>query len=247
MWADKYQDYMYDLVKRVVDEIGPRPACSEAERKLGRMLCEGWRPICDRVETEPFTCRPGAFLGVIRVSVVLFFASIVLYWFYPFAAFVVAVLSLVALVFELVRYREFIDFIFLPEQGENIVGTIWPRGETKRRVIVSAHQDSAYEFRLWRLFGNAAVPIMILALLAYNLLRLCGQESLREDNGNLANRASHRKKAQRRRLRTVMQDLIYTASRISFHARRMHLSFGRYNPWSAVWQNLYRGFMVPVT
>ena len=165
MRADKYQDHMYDLVKRVVDEIGPRPACSEAERKLGRMLCEGWRPICDRVETEPFTCRPGAFLGVIRVSVVLLFASIVLYWFYPFAAFVAAALSLIALVFELVRYREFIDFLYFPEQGENIVGTICPRGETGKRVIVSAHQDSAYEFRLWRVFGNAAVPIMVLALL----------------------------------------------------------------------------------
>jgi hypothetical protein len=89
--------------------------------------------------------------------------------------------------------------------------------------------------------------IMTLALLAYNLLRLCGQESLREDNGNLENRAPHRKKAQRRRLRTVMQDLIYMAARISFHARRLHLSFGRYNPWTVVWQNLYRGFMIPVT
>ena len=89
--------------------------------------------------------------------------------------------------------------------------------------------------------------IMTLALTAYNLLRLCGQESLREDNGNLEKRASHRKNAQRRRLRTVMQDLMYMASRISFHARRMYLSFGRYNPWSEVWQNLYRGFMVPVT
>ena len=89
--------------------------------------------------------------------------------------------------------------------------------------------------------------IMTLALLAYNLLRLCGQESLREDNGNLENRAPHRKKAQRRRLRTVMQDLIYMASRISFHARRLHLSFGRYNPWAVVWRNLYRGFMIPVT
>jgi Transposase DDE domain group 1 len=89
--------------------------------------------------------------------------------------------------------------------------------------------------------------IMTLALMAYNLLRLCGQESLREDNGNMENRASHRKKAQRRRLRTVMQDLIYMASRISFHARRLYLSFGRYNPWTVVWQNLYLGFMIPVT
>jgi hypothetical protein len=89
--------------------------------------------------------------------------------------------------------------------------------------------------------------IMTLALMAYNLLRLCGQESLREDNGNLEKRAPQRKKAQRRRLRTVMQDLIYMASRITFHARRVYLSFGRYNPWVSVWQNIYRGFMVPVT
>jgi len=52
------------------------------------------------------------------------------------------------------------------------------------------------------------------ALMAYYLLRLCGQESFREDNGNLEKHAFHRKKAQRRRLRTVMQDLIYMASRI---------------------------------
>jgi hypothetical protein len=89
--------------------------------------------------------------------------------------------------------------------------------------------------------------IMALALLAYNLLRLCGQESLREDNGNLTNRAAYRKKATRRRLRTVIQDFIYMAGRISFHARRLYISFGRYNPWAAVWENLYRGFMAPIT
>jgi hypothetical protein len=89
--------------------------------------------------------------------------------------------------------------------------------------------------------------ILTLALLAYNLLRLCGQESLREDNGNLTNRAVYRKKAARRRLRTVIQDFIYMAGRISFHARRLYISFGRYNPWTVVWENLYRGFMAPVT
>jgi hypothetical protein len=163
--TDKYQDYMYDLVKRAIDEIGPRPACSESEKMLGRLLAEEWEPICDRVETEPFVCRPGAFLGVIRLSLVLWMASIILYWFYPFAALIMAALSLSALVLELGRYREFVDFLFLPEQGENIVGTICPRGDIKRRVIVSAHLDSAYEFRLWRLFGTAALPLMGFAVL----------------------------------------------------------------------------------
>lgn len=89
--------------------------------------------------------------------------------------------------------------------------------------------------------------IMSFALLAYNLLRLCGQESLREDNGNLANRAPYRKQAQRRRLRTVMQDIIYMAARISFHARRQYMSFGCHNPWTIVWRNIYLRFMIPVT
>jgi hypothetical protein len=179
MQADKYQDYMYSLVKGMIDEIGPRPACSEAEKKLGRSLAEGWRLICDQVETEPFTCRPGAFLGAIRLSAVLCLASIVLYWFYPFAAFVTAALSLSALILELGRYREFTDFLFLPEEGENVVGTICPRGETKKRVIVSAHQDSAYEFRLWRLFGTAAVPLMITVMLGILLvLGVCAARTI---------------------------------------------------------------------
>jgi hypothetical protein len=88
---------------------------------------------------------------------------------------------------------------------------------------------------------------MTLALLAYNLLRLCGQESLREDNGNLANRAHYRKKGERRRLRRLMQGLMYMDVRISFHARRLYLSLGRCNPWSAVWRNIYRGFLIPIT
>jgi aminopeptidase YwaD len=78
---------------------------------------------------------------------------------------VIAALGLIMLILELVRYREFIDFLYLPEQGENIVGTIRPCGETKRRVIISAHLDSAYEFRLWRMFGTAAIPLMGLAML----------------------------------------------------------------------------------
>lgn len=164
MQADKYQDYMYGLVKRVIDEIGPRPACSEAEKKLGLLVAEEWRPVCDRIETEPFTCHPGAFLGFIPLSVLMYFAAAVLYWFYPFAAFVLAAIGLSMVVFELVRYREFVDFLFRSEQGENVVGIVRPRGEVRRRVIVSAHLDSAYEFRLWRLFGNAAVPLMALAV-----------------------------------------------------------------------------------
>lgn len=94
-------------------------------------------------------------------------------------------------------------------------------------------------------FATNAI-VLLLGMLAYNLLRLCGQESLREDSGNIQQRPTYRRKAFRRRLRTVMQDLIYMACRITHHAKKWRISFGIYNPWSRIWLSIYLKFREPV-
>ena len=95
-------------------------------------------------------------------------------------------------------------------------------------------------------FSTNAV-VMMIGMLAYNLLRLCGQESLREDNGNIMQRPCFRRKAGRRRLRTVMQDLMYMACKITHRARKWFIAFGRYSHWSKVWLSIYTRFREPVT
>jgi hypothetical protein len=89
--------------------------------------------------------------------------------------------------------------------------------------------------------------VLLLGMLAYNILRLCGQESLREDNGNLEKRPSYRRRAGRRRLRTVIQDLVYLAGRVILHARRVYISFGVNSHWGEVWNNLYLRFLAADT
>jgi len=169
MLAHRYTDYMYTLVKRVIDEIGPRPSCSKEEKKLGRFLVEEWKPICDRVDVETFTCSPSAFLGFIPLSVLLYFSAVILYWFFPPVSPVMAIISLSMVFFEL-RYREFVDFLFPRKQGENIIGVIRPRDEPRRRVIVSGHLDSAYEFNLLYYLKNAAIPIVTIAIVGLVIL-----------------------------------------------------------------------------
>jgi hypothetical protein len=164
---------MFGLLKRVIDEIGPRPSCSDEEKRLGRLLVEEWKPFCDRVDVETFTCSPTAFLGFIRVSVLLFFAAVILYWFYPLASFIIAAVSFSMVFFEFLRYREFIDFLFPRKQGENIMGTIRPKGEAARRVIVSAHMDSAYEFNLIYYLRNFAIPIVAITIIGV-VIAFCG-------------------------------------------------------------------------
>jgi len=75
--------------------------------------------------------------------------------------------------------------------------------------------------------------VLLLGMVAYNVLRLIGQESLEGDDIPI------RKRVTRRRLRSVMQDMIYLACRVVRHARQLALSFGRHCPWFETWRRVY--------
>lgn len=78
--------------------------------------------------------------------------------------------------------------------------------------------------------------VLLLGMVAYNLLRLIGQASLQEAGVPI------RKQVARRRVRSVMQDLVYLACRLVKHARRWTLSFGRNCPWLKAWRRVYLRF-----
>lgn len=75
--------------------------------------------------------------------------------------------------------------------------------------------------------------ILHLAVLAYNLLRIVGQESLKVDD------APVRKQVKRRRIRTVIQNLITIATKLVYHARQHTLKFGSQSAWFATFTRVY--------
>lgn len=76
--------------------------------------------------------------------------------------------------------------------------------------------------------------ILSLATLAYNCLRLLGQRALR-----LKHLLPRSVTVTRRRLRSVLQDLIYVACKVVSHARWRTLKFGRHCPWFSMIKELY--------
>lgn len=78
--------------------------------------------------------------------------------------------------------------------------------------------------------------VLLLGMVAYNLLRMIGQESLREADAPIRRRVS------RRRVRSVMQDLVYLACQLVKQARHWTLSFGRHCPWLTTWRRVYLRF-----
>lgn len=80
--------------------------------------------------------------------------------------------------------------------------------------------------------------ILHLAMLTYNMLRIIGQISLEEsDPDELL--GIRKKKVTRRRIRTVMQDLMYMAGRMVTRSRYWYLSFGQLNPFSRLMERIY--------
>jgi len=77
--------------------------------------------------------------------------------------------------------------------------------------------------------------ILTLSVLAFNILRMCGQAAI--DSGYVP-----RREVKRRRLRKVIQDLMYIAVRIISHARRLKLALSRYNPFREAWIQTYLAF-----
>jgi hypothetical protein len=89
--------------------------------------------------------------------------------------------------------------------------------------------------------GKFATNALILACaqLAYNILRWIGQ------NGLLGPDAPPRHRAKRRRIRTVMQELMYLAARLIHTGRRLKLAFGFGCPVVPIFRRLYTRLAYP--
>jgi hypothetical protein len=81
--------------------------------------------------------------------------------------------------------------------------------------------------------------VLELTILAYNILRMMGQESLMKDDARKMKRP-----VKRRRLRTVIGNLVLIAGHIKQHGRRVMLALGRSNVWHHPFMRLYQRFVL---
>ena len=137
--------------RRIIDACGPRPAGSEASLKAAGLIAEDLKKHCDRTEVQAFACHPLAFLGMSWLVAPLgLVAAALLFFGYPYSAGLVAFAAAAVGTAEFAYYRELLDPLFPKKKCTNVVGVIEPKGPALRQVVVSAHHDSAFEFRYLR-------------------------------------------------------------------------------------------------
>lgn len=134
-------------------------------------------------------------------------------------------------------------------EGDTQVNTWWTNlGMTDREVIglyhahgecEQFHSEIKTDMDVERLPSGKFETnelVLELTILAYNILRMIGQESI----GRKGTGTKH--KVRRRRLRTVIGNMIMMASHVTEHARQLLIGLGRSNIWRHAFAEVYTAF-----
>ena len=79
--------------------------------------------------------------------------------------------------------------------------------------------------------------VLELTMIAYNILRMLGQETVNQA------KAPSKRIVSRKRIRTVIQNIIHFAGQLTKHARQLFLSISRSNAWADAFLGLVQRFV----
>ncbi len=172
-------------IKKVCKDIGPRPAGYEGEKKGQDYVEKLMTPIADEVKRESFTLSPKAFMSwvmidgalalVAAILGILCFTGIVppaIETVLRVISIVLVVLAVFFLLGEFLFYKKVLDPFFKKAESSNVICTRKASGETKRRIIIGGHMDTAYEWRYTHLGGAKMVTFIVVTAILSLLITL---------------------------------------------------------------------------
>ena len=154
----EYANYAFKNIKIMCKNFGPRPVGSEAEEKAQNYMLEELNKYCDSAVRESFRCSDKAFMAWVPVCAILLIAASVLFTF-GLAAVSLGIVALVLFLIlgEFIFYKPVLDVFFPKKTSGNVIGVRKAEEETKKRIILSGHTDSAYEWTFTYHGGRPAV------------------------------------------------------------------------------------------
>ncbi len=172
-------------IRKVCKEIGPRPAGYEGETKGQDYVEKLMTPIADEVRREKFTLSPKAFMSWVMIDGILALVAAILgilcfalrmpdavEMTMKIVSIVLVVLAVFFLVGEFLFYKKVLDPFFKKEESSNVVCVRKASGETKRRIIIGGHMDTAYEWRYTYLGGPKLVTTVVVSAVLSLLITL---------------------------------------------------------------------------
>lgn len=168
-------DYTVKEITNVIKRYGPRESGNKNCLATQKHIKKEMDTFCDETGFEPYKMAPKAFLQwtkFVSVSIILavvvclilvftnVFSGIGGHDFFVPQCIVGGVIAvgLFITVMEFLMYKQFTDVFYKKIEGNNFYAKRKPTGEVKKRIIISGHCDSAYEWR--HIYYGKKFPLM---------------------------------------------------------------------------------------
>ncbi|MCC8015808.1 MAG: M20/M25/M40 family metallo-hydrolase [Clostridiales bacterium] len=171
-------DYTVKEITNVIKKYGPREsgnnACYDAEKHIKKELDQ----FCDETHFEEYKMAPKAFLHFTKSVSVLIILAVIAGFAVTFAlslpdffiaqcvSGVAVAIGLFVTAMEFLMYKQFTDVLYRKKvTAHNLVGVRKPKGEVKKRIVISGHIDAAYEWRhIYYIKGRGMVLSLVGAI-----------------------------------------------------------------------------------
>ncbi len=170
-------EFVREGVRETAEAFPARIATSEDEKLAAECFAEKLSQRAE-VSTEEFVAAPDAANGWIYVSATLAVLAFAAYFFVSFVSVVLLLLAVVPAVVQGVMCSRAFDKMYKDGTSRNVIAVRGCSGERKRRIILTAHVDSAPVNRLKTVFGGkiavavcAVSPVGLVYLFALNVAR----------------------------------------------------------------------------
>lgn len=157
-------DYTAKEITNVIKRYGPRESGNENCLATQKHIKKEMDTFCDETGFESYKMAPKAFLHftkTVAISIILaivvplilvftgVFSGLSVHDFFIPQCIVCGVVfcGLLVTAFEFLLYKQFCDKLYKKIEANNFYAKRKPTGEVKRRIIISGHCDSAYEWR----------------------------------------------------------------------------------------------------
>lgn len=168
-------DYTVKEITSVIKRYGPRESGNKNCMATQKHIDKEMKPFCDETGFESYKMAPKAFLHFTKTISVAIFLSVFVCLILVFTGvfegvggsdfFVpqcivggVVAVSLLITVLEFLLYKPFCDIFYKKVEGHNYYAVRKPKGEVKKRIVISGHCDSAYQWR--HIYYGKKIPLM---------------------------------------------------------------------------------------
>ncbi len=157
----------------IITAHGPRLAGTDADKAAGEEIFNQFQKSCDHAHKDSFRFARNAFLSFMKILAVTFFisfGSFLLGGYWVIIGLIVSAFGSVFAIEEFVLYHHTFDWLYKHYTGHNIYGTIDPTEDVQKKIIISAHHDSAYEFNFFKKHQKMYGPRIFTGLVLYHAL-----------------------------------------------------------------------------